>query len=95
MYARTGQVGRGPETLDGALAWVERPGVTTMEAEAHRLFKERTAPQDASHAEAHQMLARICDWFDEGFDTPDLRDTRELLDEMDRAESGQLPALKP
>ncbi len=47
-----------------------------------RLLKERNAPQDADCAEAHQMLAEIYDWFTEGFDTPDLREARALLEEL-------------
>jgi adenylate cyclase len=32
--------------------------------------------------EARQMLAEIYDWFTEGFDTPDLREARALLEEL-------------
>ncbi|HEX5607109.1 MAG TPA: hypothetical protein VFY96_11370, partial [Candidatus Binatia bacterium] len=32
--------------------------------------------------EAHRMLTRIYGWFTEGFDTPDLKQARELLDEL-------------
>jgi predicted ATPase len=34
-------------------------------------------------AEARQLLAPIYDWFTEGFDTPDLKDARALLDELE------------
>jgi predicted ATPase len=33
--------------------------------------------------EAREMLAAIFGWFSEGFDTPDLVDARELLDELE------------
>jgi hypothetical protein len=33
-------------------------------------------------AAAHALLAEIYDWFTEGFQTPDLRETRVLLDEL-------------
>jgi predicted ATPase len=33
-------------------------------------------------AEAHDLLAPIYGWFTEGFDTPDLRDAKALLDEL-------------
>jgi class 3 adenylate cyclase/tetratricopeptide (TPR) repeat protein len=33
-------------------------------------------------AEAQDMLAPVYDWFTEGFDTPDLKDARALLDEL-------------
>jgi predicted ATPase len=32
--------------------------------------------------EAHDLLASIYDWFSEGFDTPDLKDAKVLLDEL-------------
>jgi len=33
-------------------------------------------------AEAHQMLAKIYNWFTEGFDTKDLQEARALLDSL-------------
>lgn len=33
-------------------------------------------------AEAHDLLAPVYSWFTEGFDTPDLRDAKQLLDEL-------------
>jgi predicted ATPase len=36
--------------------------------------------------EARTMLAEIYNWFTEGFDTPDLKDTKALLDELGQAE---------
>ena len=33
-------------------------------------------------AEAHDLLAPVHGWFTEGFDTPDLRDAKALLDEL-------------
>ena len=32
--------------------------------------------------EARQKLAAIYGWFTEGFDTPDLQDAKQLLDEL-------------
>ncbi len=32
--------------------------------------------------EARDLLAAVYDWFTEGFDTPDLRDAKALLDEL-------------
>src|SRR5690606_13498742 len=34
--------------------------------------------------EARALLAPIYDWFTEGFDTPDLKDAKDLLDELAR-----------
>ena len=33
-------------------------------------------------AEAHDVLAPVYGWFTEGFDTPDLREAKALLDEL-------------
>ena len=33
-------------------------------------------------AEARDILAPVYGWFTEGFDTPDLKDTKALLDEL-------------
>ena len=33
--------------------------------------------------EARKLLAEIYGWFTEGFDTPDLKDARTLLEELD------------
>lgn len=33
-------------------------------------------------AEARELLAPIYDWFTEGFDTPDLKEAKVLLDEL-------------
>jgi len=34
------------------------------------------------HTEARALLAPVYDWFTEGFDTPDLKDAKALLDEL-------------
>ena len=38
--------------------------------------------QHGKREDAHRMLAEIYGWFSEGFDTPDLKDARALLDEL-------------
>jgi hypothetical protein len=54
-----------------------------------RLFELRAATDlarlwrdEGRHAEAHALLAPIYGWFTEGFDTPDLREAKALLDEL-------------
>jgi len=37
------------------------------------------------HAEARDLLAPVYGWFTEGFDTPDLKDAKALLDELEGA----------
>jgi predicted ATPase len=34
------------------------------------------------HAEARGLLAPVYGWFTEGFDTPDLKEAKALLDEL-------------
>jgi predicted ATPase len=34
------------------------------------------------YAEARELLAPVYDWFTEGFDTPDLKEAKALLDEL-------------
>jgi predicted ATPase len=34
------------------------------------------------HAEARDLLAPVYNWFTEGFDTPDLKEAKALLDEL-------------
>ncbi|MGH9938750.1 MAG: hypothetical protein ACREAM_21125, partial [Blastocatellia bacterium] len=38
--------------------------------------------QQGKTAEARQALAEVYGWFTEGFDTPDLKDAKALLDEL-------------
>ena len=42
----------------------------------------RVWQQQRKQAEAHDLLAPVCDWFTEGFDTKDLRDAKVLLEEL-------------
>jgi predicted ATPase len=38
--------------------------------------------EQGRRAEVHDLLAPIYSWFTEGFDTPDLKDAKALLDEL-------------
>jgi len=38
--------------------------------------------ENGKRSEAHDLLTPIYDWFTEGFDTPDLKDAKALLDEL-------------
>ena len=44
--------------------------------------------------EARQILAEIYGWFSEGFDTPDLKEAKALLDELSQARRA-LPVSEP
>ena len=51
-----------------------------------RLYKRQ-----GRHTEARQLLSDIYGWFTEGFDTPDLRSAKALLDELDGRDFGKKP----
>ena len=38
--------------------------------------------EQSRRAEARELLAPVYDWFTEGFDTPDLREAKALLDAL-------------
>jgi len=42
----------------------------------------RLLDEQGHHDEARAMLADIYNWFTEGFDLPDLKDSKTLLDEL-------------
>ncbi len=48
-----------------------------------RLLQKQNRP-----AEALERLTKVYDWFTEGHDTPDLRDAKELICELSKAEAG-------
>jgi predicted ATPase len=43
----------------------------------------RLCKQRGRHDEARQMLSDVYGWFTEGFDTPDLKAAKSLLNELD------------
>jgi hypothetical protein len=47
-----------------------------------RLLHAQSTADDVRRAEARQMLAEIYGWFGEGFDTLDLREAQELLEQL-------------
>jgi len=42
----------------------------------------RLRRDQSRHAEGRDLLAPVYDWFTEGFDTPDLKEAKALLDEL-------------
>ena len=52
-------------------------GKTTVATNLARLWHNQGKTE-----EARQLLTEIYSWFTEGFETPDLRDARALLDEI-------------
>jgi class 3 adenylate cyclase len=66
-----------------------RRAMKIAEAQGARLWQLRAATDLARlwrdqgrRAEAHDLLAPVYGWFTEGFDTPDLKDAKALLDEL-------------
>ena len=56
----------------GAKLWELRAAVSLS-----RLWRDQ-----GKRADAHDLLAPVYGWFTEGFDTPDLKEARALLDEL-------------
>ena len=71
-----------------AASWLRR-AVDRAQAQQARSLELRAATRLARlwadqgrRVEARELLAPVYGWFTEGLDTPDLRDARELLDEL-------------
>jgi predicted ATPase len=85
-----GQVEESVTLLDDALQVVERTGERWFEAEqGAKLWELRAAAglarlrrNQGRHAEARELLAPIYGWFTEGFETPDLKEAKALLDDL-------------
>jgi class 3 adenylate cyclase/predicted ATPase len=69
LYRKALSIARAQE----AKLWELRAAVSLA-----RLFRDQ-----AHHAEARKLLAPVYGWFTEGFDTPDLKDAKALLDTLD------------
>jgi predicted ATPase len=67
--------------LQRALDAARRQEAKSLELRA-AMSLSRLWQQQGKHAEAHQLLAPIYDWFTEGFDTADLQDAKALLEEL-------------
>ena len=75
------QSGRGEQSYREALAVAQGQQAKSLELRAAtslvRLWRD-----EGRREEGHELLAPIYDWFNEGFDTPDLKEARELLSEL-------------
>ena len=66
-----------------------RKALSIAEQQEAKLWELRAAASLARlrrdqgrRSEAHDLLAPVYGWFTEGFDTPDLKDAKALLDEV-------------
>ena len=66
-----------------------RDSIALAERQSAKLFQLRASTSLArlwrdqgKRAEAHDLLGPIYNWFTEGFDAPDLKDAKALLDEL-------------
>ena len=67
--------------LHKALDVARRQQAKSLELRA-AMSLSRLWQQQGKRAEARELLASIYDWFTEGFDTADLRETKALLEEL-------------
>ena len=90
LLLRQGHAEAAEELYRKALSIAEEQGAKLWELRAAaslaRLRRDQGRP-----AEARDLLGPIYDWFTEGFDTPDLKEAKALLDEL--AVSRQLPLI--
>lgn len=83
VYAASGQqdLGRAAACYEVAREIARRQTAMSMELRAATSLAELWS-QDGRRTEARSLLAPIYEWFTEGFDTPDLKDARALLDRL-------------
>jgi predicted ATPase len=82
LLLRQGDSGAAEELYRKALSIAEEQEAKLWELRAAASLARLRRDQDR-RAEARDLLAPIYGWFTEGFDTPDLKDAKALLDELD------------
>ena len=75
------KVGETEECFGKALDTARRQQAKSLELRA-AMSLSRLWQQQGQRDEAQQMLAEIYGWFTEGFDTPDLKEAKALLEEL-------------
>jgi len=81
LLVRQGHTEAAEELYRKALSIAEEQGAKLWELRAAASFAWLRRDQ-GRHAEARNLLAPVYGWFTEGFDTPDLKDAKALLDEL-------------
>jgi predicted ATPase len=64
-----------------SLTWARRQQAKSWELRTS-MSLARLWQSQGKRQEAYELLAPVYDWFTEGFDTPDLKDAKALLDEL-------------
>jgi hypothetical protein len=72
---------RAQPLLEQALAVARSQNARSIELLVSRDLADLLS-QQAARAQARDLLAPVYGWFTEGFDTPDLKDAKALLDEL-------------
>jgi len=81
LLLRQGRSDAAEERYRKALSIAEEQGAKLWELRA-TVSLARLRRDQGRHAEARDLLAPVYGWFTEGFDTPDLKDAKALLDEL-------------
>jgi class 3 adenylate cyclase/tetratricopeptide (TPR) repeat protein len=81
LRLKIGQVELAEADFRDAIALAQKMSAKAWELRATTSLS-RLLDKQGKRAEARAMLADIYNWFTEGFDTPDLKDAKALLDEL-------------
>ena len=81
MFQRQGRFNAAEEAFLSALSIAVQQGAKLWELRAAINLARLRREQDRC-AEAQATLASVYDWFTEGFDTPDLKNAKSLLDSL-------------
>jgi predicted ATPase len=81
LLLRQGHSAAAKELYRKALAIAEEQGAKMWELRA-AVSLARLRRDQGRHAEARDLLGPVYGWFTEGFDTPDLKEAKALLDEL-------------
>jgi predicted ATPase len=74
-------IARAEKYFERALAIARQQQAKSLELRA-AMSMARLRREQGKHNEARCLLAPVYGWFTEGFDTPDLKEAKALLDEL-------------
>jgi predicted ATPase len=82
LLLRLGHIGVAEELFRKALDIARKQEAKLWELRA-AVSLARLRRDQGRHAESRDLLAPVYDWFTEGFDTPDLKEAKGLLNELE------------